>query len=118
MPPIRRLNSQNGPSGWTQPSGKISPSKTISASAMQGTGIVSPSASGIACALSPPAKVNSFTPKFALNVDATSSAGWVPMETEIGKGFFLCNARSANFRKLFGVTMSMPVMFFSLSIIR
>src|SRR5213596_543852 len=28
------------------------------------------------------AKINSFTPKFALKVDATSSAGWVPMETE------------------------------------
>src|SRR5262249_53487625 len=33
-------------------------------------------------------------------------------------GFFCCNARSANFRKLLGVTMSMPVIFLSLSIKR
>jgi len=42
----------------------------------------------------------------------------VPMEIEIGNGFFFPSARSANLRILFGVTMSMPVSAFSLTMKR
>ena len=85
---------------------------------MHGTGTVSPSAKRSGSLRRPPAKVSSLTPRFALNVDATSSYGCVPMEMEIGSGFFFASARSAKRRMLFGVTMSMPVMFRSLSIRR
>ena len=40
------------------------------------------------------------------------------MEIDIGSGFFFASARSANFRMLLGVTMSMPVIFLSFSMKR
>ena len=40
------------------------------------------------------------------------------MEIEMGRGFLFCSARSAYRLRLLGVTMSIPVTFFSLSINR
>jgi len=42
----------------------------------------------------------------------------VPIEIEIGQGRPASKARCANKRMLFGVTMSIPVMFFSLTMKR
>ena len=66
----------------------------------------------------PPAIAISSTPSGARKPEPMISNGWVPMEIEIGQGRPASYARCAKNRMLFGVTMSMPVRFFSFTMKR
>ena len=117
-PPMRRVNSPKRPSGWVQPVGRISASSTISESARQGRSIVSHWAKRTASPRMPPAIAISSTPSGARKPEPMISNGWQPIEIEIGSGSPRSSARAANRRMLFGVTMSMPVRFFSFTMNR
>ena len=85
---------------------------------MHGMSMVSHSASSTGAPRMPPAIAISSTPSGARKPEPMISNGWVPIEIEIGQGRPASKARCANRRMLLGVTMSMPVRFFSLTMKR